>query len=136
VDGRPRKFYRGLVEELIAFAEHEFWLSQRMEDGATRRQHFESAARQGAPSPYLAGPPLPETLAYLWGWFRSIHEGRTPGMGDGKATHLDLMAWQANNSVRLEPWEHDAIQALGTVWLAENSSKKSAGDLPPSLRER
>jgi hypothetical protein len=90
-----------------------------MEDGSSRREHFESAARQGYPSPEAAGPSLPDALSYLWVWFLEIHEGRTVnGMAPTRATQMDLMAWQWNTRQQVLPWEAKAIMTLGSVWMA------------------
>jgi hypothetical protein len=104
----------------------------RMEDGASRREHFQSAERQGIPIPEAKGPPLPELLRYLWGWFCDIHDGRTVnGMSATRASHLDVMAWQHNTGNVLSRWELKAIFALGTEWMsAQNNQKPNTAPKP------
>jgi hypothetical protein len=99
-----------------------------MEDGGSRREHFESAARQGYPSPEAIGPSIPEELRYLWSYFLDIHDGRTiNGMSAARATHMDLMAWQWNTGIKLLPWEVRAVTALGNTWmLAQNKPEKKS----------
>jgi hypothetical protein len=130
----PRKFYEGLVEELIAFGKHQFWLGQRLEDGATRREHLESAARQGIPT-QIEGPQLPDTVNYLWKWFCEIHDGRTlSGMGPNRANHMDLMAWQWNTGNKLASWELRAIRDLGGEWIAAQQDVKQNTAPKPGKR--
>ena len=68
---------------------------------------------------------MPQELAYLWGWFLELHSGRTQtAMGPAPASHLDLMAWQSNNRIALEPWEARALMYLGQTWARAMSEKR------------
>ena len=133
VRGDRRKFYEGLVGELIEFAERQFKLSRKAPDGASERDHLASAARQLA----LAGKKLPKALdpvvneeqcpegaEYLWRWLLEIVMGID---GNGFAppviswAHLD--AWCRLRGVALEPWEALALVQLGVIRAVVLSEK-------------
>ncbi len=94
-------------------------------DGATRREHLEAAARQGIRSARLDGPELPDQLAYLWGYWREIHAGRTQnGMAPARASNLDILAWEQLTGIRLRRWEYRAVMAIGGAWLRVQSKEQ------------
>ncbi len=97
-----------------------------MPDGkSTVRQNYESAARQLPEfAKRLIGPPLPQSMEYLWQWFIELHRGRTlNGMGPTRASHQDVLAWQQMYGVHPRPWELRALMSLGTLWVNINSEE-------------
>lgn len=136
VHERPRKFLAGLVDDLLAWAEHEFRLSRPLDDGASQRDHLESAARQlkalgKTPKEDVVpeGPPFPELLDYLWDWFTSLSLGiGISGMAPPVVTWVDVAAWRQQTGEIVEPWEARALVALGALraGIAAEKTKKAA----------
>lgn len=130
----PCKFSQGLVEDLIDYAEHEFRLDRKAEDGATERQHRESAARQFAKMgikpkvvPVTEGPPFPDDLDYLWAWFQDHSLGvMQNGNGPATVTWDGLSAWSRLVRVALEPWEARTMVRLGVLRANIISEKMEA----------
>jgi hypothetical protein len=130
------KFYQELVEDLIAFAEHEFRQSRRLGDGATVSEHQESAARQiknipgwkgKKASPVPVAPPMPSALAYLWIWYCEIAMGlASNGMGPAILSWEALTAWCRQMRVELHPWEARALVRLGHVHAVVQSEAMAA----------
>jgi hypothetical protein len=121
----PGKFLAGLVDELIAYAEHEFRLEAVREDGASLADHLASAQRQLAaigkklPKPAAESPQCPPELLYLLGWFRDLHAGRgSNGVVPNRLTPSDILdgIWLYHRVVP-EPWEARALRALDAVWV-------------------
>jgi len=80
----------------------------------------------------LDGPPLPRQVEYLWLRFWSIHTGRAVnGMAPNKASQLDIWAWQQNRRVTLEPWEVEAIDRLGSLWVRAQIENRPKPTTPP-----
>ncbi len=63
--------------------------------------------------------PLSECVAYLWGWFCDLSNGR----GDGPLTFSEIQAW--SNMMKTDPkiWEIEVIKALDRAFLAEVTKK-------------
>ena len=110
------------------FAQAEFALSARQEDGASLRDHLLSAYDQtGVLDPQIAeAPPLPPATGYLWAHWRSL-DGERHYTDHGlpqRLRSLDIGAWAALRRVRLDPWELDAILALERAFFASIKPKK------------
>lgn len=76
----------------------------------TVRQHLEQVAKvSGSNPPELDTPPLPESLAYLWGTFFQIR--RTPD----PLTYTELRNWSLMTATDLEPLEVEAIMRLDSI---------------------
>ena len=59
------------------------------------------------------GPPFPEPLEYLWGFFTQHSMGlAASGMGYPVITWEGLAAWSEQMHVVLEPWEVDVMMRL------------------------
>ncbi|MPZ41601.1 MAG: hypothetical protein GEU95_26860 [Rhizobiales bacterium] len=115
------KFYAGLVEELIVFAEHVFRLARKQPDGANEGQHRASASEQwlklgkakAAKEALPDAPPYPAELDYLWGWFVEIVAGLSSnGMGAAVITWETLRAWCELMRLQIRPWEARALIKL------------------------
>lgn len=86
-------------------------------DGATLREHLVRlwrSTRRVDPKLAEARKPLPASVAYLWGWFRDLADGRAP---DTPISVLEVEGWQRMTGVRLTPWEFDTLRAMDRVWL-------------------
>ncbi|MCW5695776.1 MAG: hypothetical protein KIS96_03465 [Bauldia sp.] len=136
VHERPGKFLAGLVDELLEWAEHEFRLDRKLDDGATERDHLESAARQlkalgrqPKAEPTVDGPPFPDELDYLYRWFMEISLGlASSGMAPAVVTWRDITDWQEQTGEIVEPWEARALVSLGALRasIAVEKTKKKA----------
>jgi hypothetical protein len=121
-----RKFYQGSVAALLTYAEHTFKMMRQMPDGASDKDHRESAAAQiakipgfkikGAADIMPEAPPFPYELTYLWNWFTEIASGlQGNGWGAPVVTWEALRAWAEFMRVGLEPWEASALIRVGLV---------------------
>ena len=133
LDLGSREFYKGLVDDLIVYAEHAFTLARPTDDGATEGDHRASAARQFAKlrRPIKRdlipdAPPFPDALEYLWRYFADILNGcGSNGWGPPEITWRDLQAWSEMTGNTIEPWECAALMRLSAVYVRINSAKKS-----------
>lgn len=70
-------------------------------------------------------PPLPEPLAYLWGWFNQHSYGLSSGgMGPSTVTWEGLAAWSALMKIEMEPWESFVMVRLGYLRALIQSEEK------------
>jgi hypothetical protein len=133
----PRKFLAGLVADLIAFAEPEFRLEMKRDDGASLGDHVASAARQlaamgKAPPKQDDRPECPPELAHLMDWFRDLSGGRgSNGFGPARLTPSDILdgVWLYHRVIP-EPWEARAIRLLDGVWMEAAQGAKAAPPPP------
>jgi hypothetical protein len=59
------------------------------------------------------GPPFPEDLGYLWGWFVQHSMGlASGGMSYPVITWEGLQAWCSRMQIDLEPWEAEVMMVL------------------------
>jgi hypothetical protein len=110
----------------VAFARHQFELSQPQGDGTPLLAHLQAhSERTGKPHPMLAdAPPLPVGCGQLWADFLELHGSRgSTGWGPARITFADLHAWQQVNDVRLSAWEIACIRKADDLWLAEYAPK-------------
>jgi hypothetical protein len=118
------KFYAALADGVLAFAEHQFRLAERDQDGFTYREHLESLSeRRGQRHPDLDGPQLPRAAWHLWGWYCEL-AGTT---GDAPIGFPDIMAWQRLTGCRPSAWEIrllTSIDALGRRIAVEALRKR------------
>lgn len=90
-------------------------MGERLPDGATRGQHYESVERQTGALPERArGEGCPEDLRYVWDWFCSMclrrqtdHQGRWQTI-----TSQELLAWARLHGVMPTPYEAEALELL------------------------
>lgn len=118
----------------MEWAEHQFRHSRPSADGSTEGDHIRSGAAQWArlpaalrpktrPKPIAlsaAGPPFPEELGYLWGWFGELAAGvSSNGFVPPVITWEALGAWRDEMDIGpLEPWEARALIDLGRLRAA------------------
>jgi hypothetical protein len=69
----------------------------------------------------LKVPPLPEELAYLWHLFWRLNRKRQNGMGVNPLASAEILAWQARQGVQFEPWEHEVIDRLDTLFVVHQN---------------
>lgn len=110
----------------MAFARHQFELSQPQDDGQPLIAHLQAAQeRTGKPHSIIAnGPPLPPGCGQLWRDFLELHGSRgSSGFGVRRVTFADLHAWQQVNQTQLSAWEIDCIRKADDLWLSEFAPK-------------
>lgn len=98
----------------------------RDKQGATRRQHLESAAKQGNPAAIAelaAVPPLPLRVGYLWGWWCELAAGRQSGMGLNGLAWSEIRAWQQLTGRAIALWELEVIRSIDALFLAAQQEK-------------
>jgi hypothetical protein len=98
---------------------HESRLRVVGKDGKPARAHLEHAARRGHPAAVAAldGPPLPESLLYLYEWSVELDEARGYDMnGPRPVSYPDVQAWAQLTDRRPAPHEIRALLALDVVW--------------------
>lgn len=122
---------------MIEWAEHEFRLGRKMDDGATQADHVALADKIIANLPgwkgkkpsaeVSAGPPFPEPLDYLWGWFAEFSIGlKADGMGPVMASWVDVEAWCGVMRMDMEPWEKRALVHIANVRANVNAEQQAA----------
>ena len=94
-------------------------LGQRMADGASLREHLQSAARQtGDVDPRLLSR-LPAHGTGLWEAFASLSASRPVGLNNAASIPpADVLAWQQLHGVQLTGWEIDTLAAMDRAALA------------------
>jgi hypothetical protein len=105
---------------LVRFAEREFQLNQRQEDGCTLREHLEVlAVRSGTPHELLENaPPLPKQAAHVWRWFCELHVDRIrKGSPPERITATMMQTYEWAAGVELGLWERIAIRRLDRAYL-------------------
>lgn len=66
----------------------------------------------------LIGPPFPEGLAYLYGWFIDIASARSGnGFGPNALTAMEIAAWSQLSGHPLSAWDFGMVRALDRKWL-------------------
>ena len=102
------KFYQGLTDKIVAFAQSEKYLSERQQDGCTRRQHLETAKKCGAKCPDLDQPEVPIQVKYLEYWYC---DARTKE----PITWTELKAWAELTNRTPNAWEYSTLRAIDRV---------------------
>lgn len=110
------------------YAEREFKLAVRQDDGATLREHLESGWRQtGIKSPELDVGEPPHCVMYLWFWFLELHRVRTSnGFGPNAIDYVAIDAWQRVTARKLDAWEVDTVFMLDQIYIASIPAPKKA----------
>lgn len=98
--------------------------------GFAQRVHLEGLVRRGVATAeqrrLLDGPPFPESLDYLWGWFEELARTRTVGMaGVDPLTYPTIDAWARLTDRRPWPDEVDALLQLDAAMRHPESVLKA-----------
>lgn len=105
----------------MEYAYHEHEANQRTDDGALARDYWEAAAARGSTTALakLAGPEMPDTLAYLWSWTLEIH-GRSGVSMSGMvpATYSTVKDWAVLTGRDPTPDEVHAMLRLDGALLS------------------
>ena len=96
-----------------------FYLSERMKDGHSRRDHYKAA---GLPPEKWGIPDLPATLAHVWEWFCDLSAGRSVGMAANPISWADMQAYFALTGEVPSKFELDAIRKID--YMAINPPEK------------
>jgi hypothetical protein len=75
-------------------------------------------------------PPVEDAefiLDYLW--------GAGPVTGQSVLTHAEILAWQQNTGVELEPWQISFLRRLSNEYLVEAALATDANRQPPWKHE-
>jgi hypothetical protein len=87
-------------------------------DGNTYRQHLEAVAgRFEIYRRKLAGPGLPQEMAYLWDGFLELHFARRSDTMPQPIAWSEIEAWARLTGRVLRAWEVDILRALDNAWL-------------------
>lgn len=114
------------MEEFLAFARHQFELSQPQDDGTPLLAHLQTASRtMGKLHPMLAdAPALPLGCLSLWEHFLELHNSRgSTGWGAARITFRDMVDWQQMRKTQLNQWEIDCIRKADDAWLSDFAPK-------------
>lgn len=117
------------MEEVLAHCKHQLYLSEKMGDGATRRESLESVERQTGKRPKeLDGPELPGLVGYIWDWYqdiRSMVSGN--GLAPCKIPPSEYIAWCELTFNYITPFEFKLLRAIDTMvvaqWMKEKPKK-------------
>jgi hypothetical protein len=137
VPGRNRKFYAGLIAELVESAEARFTLDTA--SGGTLRQRLQAREEMwGIRDPLLDVPSPPPGGEYLLAWFDELNRCRgSTGFGPSTINFSELQAWSNLKQIRLWRWEIDALMTLDRVWLRTWSEQNAnKGDSKADNRDR
>ena len=102
-------------------------MDHQNEDGATRRETAQSIFGQTGkwPEDYPEGPPFPDALHYLWGWFVVLSAGRgSSGFGPNPLSWSDFDAWSRLMRVVPDMWEVTALRELDVTYLSSLATPK------------
>jgi len=106
----------------MAFARHQFELSQPQEDGTPLAVHLQTVWDKTGKEPEMLAnaPALPIGCASLWADFLELHASRgSTGWGAARITFVDLEAWQRVRGTQLSAWEIDCILKADNLWMNE-----------------
>lgn len=102
-------------------------LSSVQKDGSTLRDHLNAVEKvSGRRPPELDGPPLPECLEYIWGWFIQLHRRRGGGFGPAPISWEAIDAWARRTGADPTPLELELIDAIDCAYM-EQAAKDSKG---------
>lgn len=108
---------------MIGFAESEFNLNKRGEDGCTVKDHLLAAwnATGQKPQALEDAPTIPEGVEPVWVWFLELHSTRgSNGMGANPISYQELAAWSALTRTTLSPWEVKMLRLIDQEYLKAN----------------
>lgn len=115
-----------MADELIAYATYQFHLNRRQQDGATLKQHLESAYRQTGvmPEELADEPDLPYLAAHVWYYFLELHRTRSSnGFGENPLSYAEIECWCRLTGIVLEQWELQALVGIDGAYLQERAKE-------------
>jgi hypothetical protein len=115
----------------MQYAAHEARMRQPAdkEGKVSTRTALKATAARGVVSAVklLAGPPFPESVAYLWDWFMELDRSRTYGMGGpDPLTYQAIDAWARLTDRHPAPHEVEALFSLDLVSRHPDAIKEVA----------
>lgn len=107
----------------MLFAESEFELSQRLDDGSTIRHHLECEFRQTGIMPeQLRQPEFPVHLEQVWSYFSELNRARCGnGFGANPLSYVEIAAWNSLTDAQVTPLEVQIIRALDNLYLTKGA---------------
>jgi hypothetical protein len=117
------KFYEGLYDSLSLYVRHSAWLNAVPSKAKITR--LEDQQKQGIVV-FMPDMAVPHLVRYLY----EIGPTLPGGMGAVPLTHSEIMAWQSNTGVELQPWEARFLYRLSREFLSQ-SHKSEAPECPP-----
>ena len=113
------KFYQGLKDALLEFAENEIRLSAPQSDKRPLREHLECAWQQTGIRPAeLIDCKCPDAILHVWRWFLELNEARgSGGMGASAISYQDILSWSITTNSEPTPFEVSCIRALDSLML-------------------
>lgn len=116
-----REFFGKLIDDLLAYAEHEFELDQEVgESGSTLRDNLRQVEKTTGETPeQLIGPDPPDhTVQYLFAWFIELHTGRRiTASGLAPLGYDEIYYWQELTGRKLRPYELKIIRLIDNKFL-------------------
>jgi hypothetical protein len=118
---------------------------ERQPDGASLREHLESAWRQKNFAPEampqkLRLPDIPAAVAHLWDWFCELSGARTGSSGGPNPIQFsEIEAWARLTGRALAPRDVQAIALLDQAFfaeLAEQDRRRDAARRQQAARKR
>lgn len=123
--GRVRRFYYGLIDELLDYAEHEFSISKPDKNGTSQREHLLEVQRQTGKTPKeLEGPPFPTLVSHIWSAFIALSSARSMGMsGPDSLSYTEIKNWMDVTNNRLSARDVEALKSLDVIYLTTRNAK-------------
>ena len=112
-----------LRDRLIEYAEAQFELDQREEDGATLRTHLQRLAANTGRVDERLTLECPAGCAAIWVAFAQLGRARPAGFGASGIPWSEIEAWQRLMGVNLSPWELSTLVDLDSRVLSKARSK-------------
>jgi hypothetical protein len=107
----------------LRFAENEFSLNERQDDGGTLRKHLEIVARQTGSIPKELEPiECPDAMIHVWRMFLELTSGRgNNGFGINPISYPDILAWACLVDSQPTPMEIRAIKAVDAAFMQQQA---------------
>lgn len=109
---------------MLAFAERQFQLAQRGEDGVSLGEKLEHVARSTGKVPAMLAeqPELPSAGEHLWAWFCELSEGRSGnGFGPNPLFWSEIQAWCEVTGRTLRAWEIRILRRMDVLFLRQHA---------------
>ncbi|WP_456093840.1 phage tail assembly chaperone [Oceanibaculum indicum] len=120
---------------MIAYAEHQFALERREDDGFTYREILQGLIKRCKDpekrlslEEELTAIPFPGAASDIWSFFNELHVTRgNTGFGPSAITWSEMRAWSELRQIRLTSWECEVIHALDVAYLTSIATRKGSG---------